>query len=429
MYIGQLNLPTRQTFFSADSGIFGTQRSVPFAAKQSVTARYDRVEIGRRDQSSAGIAAYRPNQMQTLKVPEAAAAFADDEMLASLSRELLPPSERGEYTEKDALLNQYSKQFRLENSGGRLMGEVTDEQLEQFRNELVANGLGEEIDWKGVETDFIQMRVNFDNAQRFEQKADYLASRYAILKDRIQTQYTGEKQESEMQKLEQIYSAAKEEMANAYADSIGNFYEGLGQTGTAADMRESVLAAIDGKADEYSAYLAENDIYGAITDPEKQWLKQDDGYMAAQLRESVSAAREESRPTAVREQAAYSSTDLQYAGVFAKELSHMLQRTEKDGVTVFKNWNASSPDGDDAGLGKEFAELFSSVYEKTDSTGVSDKTLDLIKDSIVPYITKFMDVLDRQIDIKGARPGLFRTEHIDRDQVFSAFDKYFKAAD
>lgn len=50
-----------------------------------------------------------------------------------------------------------------------------------------------------MDADFVQMGVGFDNAGHFEQKVDYLASRYAVLKERIQTQYTGDKQESEIQ--------------------------------------------------------------------------------------------------------------------------------------------------------------------------------------------------------------------------------------
>jgi hypothetical protein len=414
MYIGRLGT---NSFFQNITA--AQRRSVlpqTFSSVQSQSPQRDRVEIGNSTQRNNDAGIYRPSQMQTLNVPHAEWVSAD----ADLSQELLPPSERGEYTEKDALLNQYSKQYRLENGGGKLMGNVSDEQLEQFRNELVANGLGDDIDWKGVEMDFVQIGVNFDNASRFEQKADYIASRYAILKDRIQTQYTGDKQASEMQKLEQIYSAAKEEMANAYADSIGNFYEDLGQNGAAKDMRESVLAAVDGKAEEYSAYLAQNDIYGAITDPEKQWLKQDDAYMAAQLRNSVLATQTETRTQQTDAQAAYSANDLQFAGVFAGELSHKLKDTEEYGRRIVGDWNVSDINGNDAELGKEFAELILSAGQKADNSGVSDKTLDMVKNSLMPFLEKFMDALDKEIDQNAGRL-LFRTHHIDRNEVYSAF--------
>ena len=116
-----------------------------------------------------------------------------------------------------------------------------------------------------------------------------------------------------MQTLDHLYTKAKEELATSYADNIGGFYEGMGQSGVSEDMRESVLAAIDSKADAYSAYLAEHDIYADITDPGKQWLKLDDGYMAARLREHVasSSVGTPAAPTASNP-APYSTDDLAF---------------------------------------------------------------------------------------------------------------------
>ena len=114
-------------------------------------------------------------------------------------------------------------------------------------------------------------------------------------------------------------------MANTYAESIGGFYGDLGQTGAANDMRESVLAAIDERAEKYSAHLAQNDIYSAITATEKQWLKQDNAYMAAQLRNSVSETQADAEPHAAHKQATYSSSDLQFAGIYASELSNQVE--------------------------------------------------------------------------------------------------------
>lgn len=125
--------------------------------------------------------------------------------------EIRPPSEQEPYTEEDALVEQYLNQHCLEGhfedgrfvqtstSPVRLMQKenIPPEELERFKQELIQNGLGTEIDWRRVESDLGGMNVNFDNVQRFEQKADYLASRYALLKDRIQTQFTGDGQEAE----------------------------------------------------------------------------------------------------------------------------------------------------------------------------------------------------------------------------------------
>ena len=98
--------------------------------------------------------------------------------------ELLPPSEVIDYTEHDALMNQYMKQYRFEEGKPMRLcapGMVSDEKLENFRKELNENGLGEDIDWRGVIEDFCSMDIRFGNVERLETKADYIASRLSLI--------------------------------------------------------------------------------------------------------------------------------------------------------------------------------------------------------------------------------------------------------
>ena len=207
-------------------------------------------------------------------------------------------------------------------------------------------------------------------------------------------------------------------MADSYAERIGGFYEDLGQSGAADEMRNSVLTVIDGKADSYTAHLAQNDVYADITDPNKQWLKQDDAYMAAQLRESVSAVSTQKSPT-VNEQAPYSEKDLAYAGVFAKELSQQLKQPEWDTFTI---------KSDDSDLGKHLAEQYKSLMGKIENAGISNEMSNILKDSFEPFIEKFIDALDAKIDQNRDRvtecpwqADLIRTNYIDRESVYAAF--------
>ena len=195
---------------------------LPFASMQTSPARYDRVEIGTRSQGTAYSGTYKPNSDQMRALGNTSYTWASPD--SRLQAELLPPSEQASYTEEDAILNQYMKQSRIDGyfDGDTfvrtssepvkliLKNDISKADLEKFRGELAEKGLEADIDWQGVKEDFVQIGVGFDNIERFEQKADYLASRYAVLKDRIQTQFTGERQETELQKLEQIYTEAKE---------------------------------------------------------------------------------------------------------------------------------------------------------------------------------------------------------------------------
>ena len=385
----------------------------------------DRVEL-------SGAYPCLPNRLQVLETPEATPINAK----LDLAADLRPASEK-EYTEEDALMNQYMKQYRLSfvkagdsyvldpSKPVKLMteGQVSQESLDAFRAKLEANGLGNEIDWRGVQEDFARMDIRFDNAESFETKADYLASRYAVLKDRIQTQYTGETLEQEMQTLDRLYTKSKEELADSYAENIGGFYEELGQSGVSEKMRESVLAAIDSKADEYSMYLTENDIYADITDPSKQWLKQDDGYMAARLRESAAASSAElSAAHAAGDTAPYSAEDLAFAALTAKGLSGQIKNPE---------WGVKEPAESDADLGKYLAQQYHALTGMMEDAGVSDSMSRVVKDSFEPFIDKFLDALDEKIDHNRERvsekswlTGFIRTEYINRQEVWQVFGMF-----
>lgn len=427
MYIGQLGANPWQKNTWAHSLIQTQSHTAASAALGQVSSpskapNRDRLEL-------SGSYPCLPNRLQILETPEATQA----ESTLNLTAELRPASEKEEYTAEDALLKQYMKQYRLDlvqegdtwvldpSKPVKLMleSQVSQESLDEFRAHLEANGLGDAIDWQGVQEDFLHIDLRMDNADRFETKADYLASRYAILKDRIQTQYTGNQLEQEMQTLDTLYTKAKEELANSYADHIGGFYEDLGQTGAAQEMRESVLAVIDRKAEGYTAYLAQNDLYGTITDPSQQWLKQDDGYMAARLREQAAASPAELPTQTASSQAPYDAEDLAFAASHAKDLSAQLKHPA---------WDTYDTKANDADLGKALAQQYQSLTHALEEAGIGEEMSHLLNDAFVPFLDHYLDALDEKIDQNRTRvaskpwqAGLIRTEYIHREEVYRAF--------
>ena len=431
MFVGQI----QSNIYMGNMGISAVRASLPYAPQQTTPTRYDRVEMGTHVQTNPHSGIYKPSssQMRVLNTPACTKVAPDSRLQA----ELLPPSEQASYTEEDALINQYMKQYRVDayiyGDGSESASseplkliskdEISKEDLEKFRSELAEKGLGEEIDWRGVKSDLFQIGVNFDNIERFEQKADYLASRYAVLKDRIQNQFTGDKQEAELQKLEQIYTEAKEKMANSYAESIGGFFEDLGQSGAAEDMHNSVLALVDQKANAYTDYIEKNGDYVSITDPDKQWLKHDDAYMAAQLRQSAGTSSAETQKQSANEQAPYDGNDLSFAGVYAKTLFQQLQRP---------TWNVNESD---VALGQYLAEQYSALKTSAGSAGISEKLSNMLNSSFDPFMDRLMDSLDALIDSnrkwaaeKPWMSGTIRTDYIDRESVYHSFQNaIFKA--
>ena len=107
------------------------------------------------------------------------------------------------YTEEDALWNQYGKQYRdsMKIVDGKvvvtgdpwnyLAKSVPEEELEAYRQKLEQEGLGDGIDWRGVESDFRNMEVDFSNAEHLNTKIDYIASRCAVLRERIEQNSSG----------------------------------------------------------------------------------------------------------------------------------------------------------------------------------------------------------------------------------------------
>ncbi len=408
------------------------QNSTLLKWNQSFTRR-DSVMISSgiaQNKCESGI--YRPNgnSMRVIEPVEYTYVVPDERLR---TYEIIPPSERTSYTEKDALLDQYMKQFRINGriegdkfvwdsskpAGICLASQVSEAELERFRQELNEKGLGDEIDWRGVESDFVQMNVGFDNIERLETKADFLASRYAVLKDRIEKQYTGDEQKQEMQKLEEIYSKEKERMADSYGDTIGKFYESLGQMGVSEEMKNSVLAMIDKKAAAYEEHLAQTD-YIQLDGSSDQWLKQDDAYMAARLRESFLASKEGQGfgKQESNEQALYDIKDLSFAGVYAKSLSGQLKRPDMV-------WSTSKSDSE---LGAFLANQRVAEQRKIESADISSKLADMLHKTYEPFMEKFMDALDQTLDENQAlvneKPwicGLVRTSHINRNLVYASY--------
>lgn len=118
-------------------------------------------------------------------------------------------------------MKQYRADIKIEMTGDSLTlsgdktlrlilpGMISDDELENFRAELVQNGLGQEIDWRGVENDFVAMDISKENTAWLDKKADYLTSRYAVLKKRIQEQYSGSGLKEQMDILNQLYENTK----------------------------------------------------------------------------------------------------------------------------------------------------------------------------------------------------------------------------
>lgn len=281
MYIGQIGREQQLRIGNTMSGQSGLAKIAEQLQTRNARHNVDMAVIESKLvqkvdlQSETGIYSRDSSRMRMIGGISYTQAEPDERLRA----EILPPSEKAGYTKEDALMNQYMKQYRIE---GRFEGDtfvltsdkpvriilpdmVSDAQLESFREQLSQTGLGKEIDWKQVENDFSKMDMCFDNAERLETKVDYVASRYAVLKDRIQNEYTGDERTEQMDRLQKLYNGAKEEMADTFAKTIGGFYESLGQTGAAEEFKAGIMEITDKRTNDYETYLSTAGEYADIS--------------------------------------------------------------------------------------------------------------------------------------------------------------------
>lgn len=440
MYIGKINsygnslMPVKSPL----SQVLNRLQSLHTA--RNVQRNFDTVSIStdlQRKANNNDLKIYQPNgnQMRSL-LPDGMSAIKVEPDKRLQTQIIIPPSEKSDYTKQDALMNQYMKQYRIE---GRIEGDtfvrdstepvrlmlpemVSDEELSAYQQKLSQSGIGDEIDWQGVVNDFVQMGVGLDNAEKLEDKSDYLASRYAVLKNRIDTQYTGDEHISQMDTLNSIFNDAKEEMANTYTKEIGGFYEDMGQSGVAEDMKKSVLALIDKKTASFEIHLANSGNYADIKSTEERWLVQDDAYMAAKLREDMKVVNQGEKTTST--EGIYSSDDLMLAGVYAKTLTSQLREA---GETWYNNT-------DDSVLGENLAAQNQEVQATINQAEISDKMGDMMKNIFKPFMDKLMDELDQRIDVQknvvannSWMSGTVRTDYINRNMVYNAYQAAMSA--
>lgn len=330
---------------------------------------------------------------------------------------------KSNYTEEDALWNQYMKQYRdsMKITDGKLvvkgdprpvlLGKVSQEEMESFRQKVEREGIGDRIDWQGVESDFRHMDMGFENAGYLNIKIDYIASRYAVLKDRIETGYTGDEREQQLNRLNQVMDSAKKTIVDSYTDSVGEFYEEFGGSGTKKELADSLSKGIDNRIDAYEEHLKQSESYAALEDTTARWLLQDDGYMAARLREDMErnggGAQEK---TVGMSEGVYSLHDLETAGVYAAECRG---RLDEQGAFWSDNEERIGLDLAVQGMKTEYL---------TEHGKLSGSMAELVKSTFNNYRKAYTDLLEETLKEKAEGFNTPMKTSVDRGRVWSVYE-------
>lgn len=138
------------------------------------------------------------------------------------------------------------------------------------------------------------------------------------------------------------------------------------------------------------------------------------------MRESASGSAVDAPVTrAAGDPAPYSREDLAFAAACAKGLSQQIEKPD---------WDTYEIKDSDADLGKYLAHQDQSLTGAREGAGVGDRRSALLKGAFKPFLDKFLDALDANIDHNRERvsgklwqDGLIRIEDINREEVDWAF--------
>lgn len=308
-----------------------------------------------------------------------------------------------DYTKKDAIMKQWNLKgsFNIyeEVSVDKLQHpNPSDEVLEQFEKELQTNGIQKEMNWSSLSFDF--MGIGFDankpadtiKENDFNRKVDYLASRYVAVEYKIKNTTSGDAQQQQLEKLQQVYQKAADSIAEGYAGIVGSYLEQKDISGETEKIRTSVLRGIEAKIKQYHEVLTEDATSTTLKQmegTEDKWLLDDDAYVASLLRE-VSA----SSITNVLQQDSvecYTLKDLETLGQYISSLSDMEKPSNMES-NVFKM--------DEAHIGFDFSMLAmktDTLLERGMLSNAMSKTIQKVMNN---FMNSFLDSMDKSLSEK-----------------------------
>lgn len=242
---------------------------------------------------------------------------------------------------------------------------------------------------------------------RLNTKIDYVASRYAVLKDRIEKNYSGDEKEQQLSRLNELMDNTKKTIIDTYSDSVGNFYEEYGRSGAETELAESLSKGIGQRVSQYEDHLRKSESYAGLSDTTAKWLQQDDGYMAARLREDMESY---GRASAKIEETGYTLQDLETAGVYAAECKERL-----DNQGVFWSDNEQR-------LGLDLAVQGIKTDYLAKQGNLSGTMRNLLQNTFQNYKDKYVDLLEQMLKEKAARFDTPMKTSVNRKEIAAVYE-------
>lgn len=326
--------------------------------------------------------------------------------------EFVPSSQR-DYTMEDALNYQYNKQFSFK-LDDLMNGTLKNIKLrppgssvpQEFIDNLKQNGIVEDS-YDTSRTDFYLQGLNEDTA-KLDHSVAYLASGYAVSKQHIEENFTGEEKAKALSQLETDFNSAVTLFADKTAKELGSFFEENEASGETQKIKDSIIRAYNDQVDQYSDYIKTNNDYANLNGTENEWLKKDDSYMACQLRK---AAQSDATAQVKESEKEYYSLD-------------ELEKTKEVVSEIKSGRNNISFYDDEEKIGYNLAELVLKVEVFRKFSGVSDSLKNAVSKSINHIVNNITDKLN--VQLKKVREGMAEPEKsadLNKNDIFSVYNK------
>lgn len=178
-----------------------------------------------------------------------------------------------------------------------------------------APALGGNIDWGNISNEILNFLQNMGTGNVAE-GLDYLISRYVALGNQVDTQFTGSDRTNQKQHLERTFSQGRRQLVDGY---VGRLKDTLKLSDADATRLKNNMETMLTKRLQTYQKVAEQ-AKPTLTGSRNAQTKQDDHYIAAQLRSSVMEAGKQKSGFSLQELRGkdFSFGDMRQAGEFAK---------------------------------------------------------------------------------------------------------------
>ena len=221
-----------------------------------------------------------------------------------------------EYTKDTALTNAWVNSqnalFKLFGNSGKVSDEaVIGMSRDEFAEYMKTHELDKEINWHSVDMQ-VWGSCDYDSFTKF---TDHLSALYASLEDRIMTDFEGEEQAEQLERLNAVYDKAVNEIIDNIVGRTEQSFSDLGAALPEGKLEKSIRQVISDKTDAYRDFISKNGDYAEIKNTDDKWMARDIGFMTNALKNAYQPSN-----TAAAEEL-WSENDILVLGMFGSMYS------------------------------------------------------------------------------------------------------------